>query len=107
MINIYSNTIEVEGLILEIDQLCNIENEKKQYGAICTAIRQQSGMKRAEFARWLGVPYRTFQDWELGNTKIPEYVLRLIAYKVKIENMLKEGRLIHNVPSSGSKKDKT
>ena len=51
------------------------------------------GMKRPEFAEWLGIPYRTLQDWELGNYKMPEYVLRLIAYKVKMEEMLKNGKL--------------
>ena len=50
-------------------------------------------MKRPEFAEWLGIPYRTLQDWELGNYKMPEYVLRLIAYKVKMEEMLKNGKL--------------
>ena len=32
-----------------------------------------------------GIPYRTLQDWELGNTQAPEYVLRLVAYKVQME----------------------
>ena len=42
-------------------------------------------MNKKEFAEYLGIPYRTLQDWELGNAQAPEYVLRLIAYKVQME----------------------
>ena len=42
-------------------------------------------MNRKEFADWLGIPYRTMQDWELATSQVPEYVLRLIAFKVMIE----------------------
>lgn len=34
---------------------------------------------------------RTMQEWELGRRAMPEYVLRLIAYKVM--NELREGRI--------------
>ena len=40
---------------------------------------------RKEFAEWLGIPYRTMQDWERGVSEVPDYVLNLIAYKVKNE----------------------
>ena len=42
-------------------------------------------MNRKEFAEWLGIPYRTMQDWERGVSEVPDYVLNLIAYKVKNE----------------------
>ncbi len=45
-------------------------------------IRNRTGMNRKEFAKWLDIPYRTMQEWELGRRAMPEYVLRLIAYKV-------------------------
>jgi DNA-binding transcriptional regulator YiaG len=48
-------------------------------------------MNRTEFAKWLGVPYRTMQEWELGRRQMPDYVLRLIAYKVANEK--REGRI--------------
>ena len=53
-------------------------------------LRKETGMKRPEFARYFEIPYRTLQDWELGNRKIPEYLLRLMEYKVRIEALLKE-----------------
>ena len=31
------------------------------------------------------IPYPTITDWEMGNRRIPEYLLRLLAYKVRVE----------------------
>ena len=53
--------------------------------AMCVAIRKQTNMNRKEFAEWLGIPYRTMQDWERGVSEVPDYVLNLIAYKVENE----------------------
>lgn len=39
-------------------------------------------MNRKDFSDWLGIPYRTMQEWELDRRVMPEYVLRLVAYKV-------------------------
>lgn len=89
--------VEIEGLVIEVDQNPDSADEetkrKKRMGALCVAIRNTAGMKRPEFAQWLGIPYRTYQDWELGNSQVPEYVLRLMAYKVRTENLLKAGKL--------------
>ena len=30
-------------------------------------LREETGMKRSEFARYFEIPYRTVQDWGLGN----------------------------------------
>lgn len=49
-------------------------------------LRSSTGMNRREFAEYFEIPYRTIQEWELGNRKMPEYLLRLMAYKIKIEN---------------------
>lgn len=53
-------------------------------------IRNSTGMNRKEFAEYFGIPYRTLQDWELGNRQMPEYLLRLMAYKLSVEKMYKE-----------------
>jgi len=60
-------------------------------GNAFTYIREQTGMNKKQFAEYLGVPYRTMQDWELGNSQVPEYLLRLVAYKVLMEK--ERGRL--------------
>lgn len=53
-------------------------------------LRSKTGMNRREFAEYFEIPYRTVQDWELGNRQMPEYLLRLMAYKVKMEKVNKD-----------------
>lgn len=51
-------------------------------------LRECAGMNRRQFAEYFEIPYRTVQDWELGNREMPEYLLRLIAYKLQMEKLL-------------------
>ena len=53
-------------------------------------LRLSTGMNKAQFARYFGIPYRTYQEWELGGRRVPEYLLRLMAYKIEVEQMGKE-----------------
>lgn len=48
-------------------------------------MRRETGLSRKEFAEYFGIPYRTMQDWELGNRQMPEYLFRLMEYKIQIE----------------------
>ena len=52
--------------------------------------RKSTGMNRREFAEYFEIPYRTVQDWELGNRRMPYYLLRLMVYKVDKENLAKQ-----------------
>lgn len=52
-----------------------------------TELRQATGMNRRQFCDYYGIPYRTVQDWEAGKRTMPEYVLRLIQYKAKMEKL--------------------
>ena len=52
-------------------------------------LRDSTGMTRREFCEYFEIPYRTLQDWELGNRKMPEYLLRLMEYKIKMEGLTK------------------
>ena len=56
---------------------------------ILEAAREQSGMTQKEFANYFGIPYRTVQDWFAGRRQMPEYVLRLIIYKLEMEKKVK------------------
>ena len=47
-------------------------------------------MNRKEFCEFFGIPYRTVTDWELDNRHAPEYVLRLLEYYIRHENIRKE-----------------
>ena len=53
-------------------------------------IREILGMNRTEFSRYMDIPLRTLEEWEAGRRQMPEYVLRLIAYYVKVQQLLKE-----------------
>ena len=52
-------------------------------------LRESTGMNRKEFCEYFEIPYRTLQDWELGNRKMPDYLLRLMAYKIETEKLAK------------------
>lgn len=53
-------------------------------------LRKSTGMNRKEFCEYFEIPYRTMTDWELGNRTMPDYLLRLMAYKINMENLMKE-----------------
>ena len=87
--------LEIEGMNLNIEY-DKTEDEKEPTGKRLTAyaikaVREQSGMNRKDFAEWLGIPYRNISDWEHGERQMPDYVLRLIAYKVRMEFIEKRG----------------
>ena len=51
-------------------------------------MKERSGMNWKEFSAYFQIPYRTVQDWERGNRKMPEYVLRLMEYKLRMEKLI-------------------
>lgn len=86
--------INVEGIDIPLDvdkNESNIGQEKRLSAYQFIKIRELTGMNRKDFAEWLGIPYRTISDWEHGERKMPDYVLRLIAYKVRMEFLEKRG----------------
>lgn len=50
-------------------------------------LRQSTGMNRKEFCEYFEIPYMTETDWELGNRRVPPYLLRLMAYKIQMEKL--------------------
>lgn len=57
-------------------------------------LRLETGLSRKDFAASLGIPLRTMEDWEAGRRKPPEYIPRLIAYKIKYDELM-EAQNIH------------
>lgn len=53
-------------------------------------LRKSTGMNRKEFCEYFGIPYRTVTEWERGTRKMPEYVLRLMEYQVRMEKLGEE-----------------
>lgn len=54
-------------------------------------LREQSGMARGKFAEYFEIPYRTVQNWELGLRECPDYLLKLMKYKLDQEGKIKAG----------------
>ena len=79
----YSYTIE--GLDIEIEVSSKEELMENETAFKMRVIRYQTGLNRKHFCKWIGIPYRTVQEWELGGRTMPDYVLNLIAYKVHVE----------------------
>ncbi len=50
-------------------------------------LRESTGMNRREFCEYFEIPYMTETDWELGNRRMPRYLLRLMEYKVHMEKL--------------------
>ena len=50
-------------------------------------LRESTGMNRKEFCEYFEIPYMTVTDWELGNRRVPQYLLRLMEYKIRMENL--------------------
>ena len=50
-------------------------------------LRESTGMNRKEFCEYFEIPYMTVTDWELGKRRVPQYLLRLMEYKVRIEKL--------------------
>ena len=65
------------------------ERIEKQIGTL-KGIREMLDMNRTECSRYMDIPLRTLEEWEAGRRQMPEYVLRLIAYYVKVQKLMKE-----------------
>ena len=63
-----------------------MEREEKQKELV--ELRNLTGMNRKEFSIEYDIPYQTITDWELGHRRVPEYLLRLLRYKIYLEYVL-------------------
>ena len=53
-------------------------------------MRESLSLNRREFAESFGIPLRTMEDWEAGRRKMPDYLLRLMGYKLRMEEHWRE-----------------
>lgn len=53
-------------------------------------LRSMTELNQTQFAHYFNIPLRTVQNWEGGVRQPPEYVIDLLIYKLKNENMLKD-----------------
>ncbi len=80
---------QTKDVVLKIDVESTV-NQKEDFVRRMRAyqfisVREKTGMNRKEFSEWLGIPYRTMQEWELERRTMPDYLLNLIEYKVDHE----------------------
>ena len=53
-------------------------------------LRKLSGMNMVQFSKYFEIPYRTIQNWDAGVRQCPDYLLKLMQYKIENEQK-KEG----------------
>ena len=70
----------------------NQEQLEKQINSL-KRIREDLEMNRTEFSHYIGIPLRTLEEWEAGRRQMPDYVLRLIAYYAKMQQLLAEKKI--------------
>lgn len=50
-------------------------------------LRQQTGLSQSAFAKYFEIPLRTVQDWEQGKRTPPEYLVKLMSEKLKMNKL--------------------
>lgn len=50
-------------------------------------LRLRTGMSLKQFSLYFEISFRTMQNWELGYRQCPEYLLKLMEYKLINEAM--------------------
>ena len=55
-------------------------------------LREMTGMNRTEFCDYFQIPYGTVTDWERDYRHAPEYVLRLLEYYIRMENLIQDNK---------------
>lgn len=53
-------------------------------------IRATLGLNRKAFSEYIGIPLRNLEEWEAGRRKMPEYLLRMLIYYIKMNQYLEE-----------------
>lgn len=80
------------GILKNASQI-RLEKGSKKTMQNFKELLQQSGMSRTQFSKHFEIPYRTIQNWELGLRKCPDYLLKLMQYKLENEQK-KEGNQV-------------
>ena len=48
-------------------------------------LRKKTGLSQSKFSAKFGIPIRTLQQWEQGISAPPEYLVRMMAYIMLLE----------------------
>ena len=55
---------------------------------ILKVMRKEANMTQKQFAGYFGIPIRTVEDWERGIRHMPDYLMRLLQYKLEMEGLI-------------------
>ncbi len=64
--------------------------ERDEKRELLIELRKKTGLNRKEFAKAYSIPYPTITDWELGHRRVPEYLVRLLAYQIQAEELMEQ-----------------
>lgn len=53
-------------------------------------LRVDLEMTRKAFSEYIGIPLRNLEEWEAGRRKMPEYLLRMMTYYIKMSQYLEQ-----------------
>ncbi|MBO6231832.1 MAG: helix-turn-helix transcriptional regulator [Ruminococcus sp.] len=53
-------------------------------------LRAAAGMTQQKFSEYFEIPRRSIEDWDRGLHNPPDYLVKLIEYKLRNEGLLKE-----------------
>lgn len=53
-------------------------------------IRASLGMTRKAFSEYIKIPLRNLEEWEAGRRKMPEYLLNMMIYYIRMNQYLEE-----------------
>lgn len=53
-------------------------------------LRELTGMNRKEFCEYFQIPYRTVSEWERDGRHAPDYLVRLLEYYIRIEQITRD-----------------
>ena len=55
-------------------------------------LRKKTGLSQSKFSAKFGIPVRTLQQWEQGISAPPEYLIRMMAYIMLLEESKENDR---------------
>ncbi len=82
----YKNIVVRRKVCYDIYTVCKRMKENMEIKDKIKELRESTGMNRKEFCEYFDIPYRTVTEWERGTRKMPDYVLRLLAYRIEMED---------------------
>lgn len=53
-------------------------------------LRELTGMGKTQFAKYFDIPLRTVMNWEYETRKCPEYLMKLMIYKLEKEGIINQ-----------------